>query len=94
VARTKDRGYNEDHKQRREQWRPAVEAGRVACWRCGNLIAAWAKWDLGHDDWDRTITRGPEHRYCNRSAAARKGNRLRNRRRPTFWRLPDTSRDW
>jgi hypothetical protein len=29
-------------------------------------------WDLGHDDHDRSITRGPEHRdRCNRAAAGR-----------------------
>ena len=30
-------------------------------------------WDLGHDDYDRSIYRGPEHARCNRSAAASRG---------------------
>jgi hypothetical protein len=29
-------------------------------------------WDLGHSDFGRNTYAGPEHRYCNRSAGARK----------------------
>lgn len=41
------------------------------CWRCDNPIDP-KNWDLGHDDWDRSIYRGPECPSCNRSAAGRK----------------------
>lgn len=61
------RGYGTAHRALREQYRPLVEAGRVTCWRCGELIAPHEPWDLGHDDNDRGEYRGPEHRDCNRA---------------------------
>ena len=43
----------------------------MVCWRCGNPIAANARWDLGHVDEDGLArgfpTRHPEHRGCNRA---------------------------
>lgn len=78
-ASTTARGYGADHRAERARWAPLVAAGNATCWRCGHPIAPHAPWDLGHDDWDRTRYRGPEHRRCNRTAAARKGNRLRRR---------------
>lgn len=69
------RGYDKAHRSRRRQAAPQVATGTVRCWRCGELIAPGEEWDLGHDDEDRSVTRGPEHRgRCNRAAAARKGN--------------------
>lgn len=76
---TTERGYGADHQTERRRWEPIVRAGRASCWRCGRRIHPAAPWDLGHDDHDRTRYRGPEHRRCNRSAGARKGNRLRSR---------------
>ena len=48
-----------------------VEAGQATCWRCGQPIKAGEPFDLGHDDEDRSIIRGPEHVFCNRSAAGK-----------------------
>lgn len=82
MLTTKQRGYGAPHRAERERWRPLVESGQTICWRCGLPIRADAPWDLGHDDNDRTIWRGPEHRgRCNRSSAATRGNRMRGRRR-------------
>lgn len=74
---TTERGYGAAHQAERERWRPHVEAGRVVCWRCGQIIAPGQPWDLGHDDRDRARYRGPEHPRCNRAAGARKGNARR-----------------
>lgn len=69
------RGYDTAHRNQRATWAPRVATGTVPCWRCGHLIKPDEPWDLGHDDHDRTITRGPEHRRCNRSAAGRSAHR-------------------
>lgn len=68
---TSQRGYGPDHRALREQYRPLVEAGDVRCWRCGELIAPGDAWDLGHDDRDRSVYRGPEHRAHNRATKRR-----------------------
>ena len=65
------RGYDQAHRARRAAWAPHVSRGLVTCWRCGQPIEAGSAWDLGHDDHDRSVTRGPEHATCNRSAAGR-----------------------
>jgi len=66
------RGYDHAHRKQRARWAPLVARGTVDCWRCGQPIQPDEAWDLGHDDHDRTITRGPEHaRQCNRSSAGR-----------------------
>lgn len=66
------RGYGQTHRNRREAWLPAVEAGTVQCWRCNRPILPEQQWDLGHDDHDRTRYRGPEHIACNRATASRR----------------------
>jgi hypothetical protein len=86
LATTVARGYDAAHKAERARWAPSVNAGCVACWRCGRIIIPNPAllgdgWDLGHDDFDRSIWRGPEHRRCNRRAAAILGNKARARRR-------------
>ena len=67
------RGYDAAHDREAAEWRAKVAAGsRVICWRCGEPITDPDDCHLGHDDYDRTITRGPEHgRRCNLSAAGR-----------------------
>jgi hypothetical protein len=77
--KTTARGYGRRHRAIREQVAKLVAAGRAVCWRCGKPILPWMKWDLGHDDYDRSIYRGPEHAYCNRSSAASRGNRMRRK---------------
>ena len=72
--KTVERGYGPRHKERRKRWAPLVAAGECVCARCGELIVPGTFWDLGHDDHDRTLPTHPEHRSCNRSAAAAKGN--------------------
>ncbi len=71
-ASTSDRGYGTEHQRVRAEWAPAVATGIVVCWRCRRVIPAGAKWDLGHDDADRSRYRGPEHLKCNRATAGRR----------------------
>ena len=84
MARTSANGYGSDHQRLRESLRPAVEAGEVDCWRCGRRIEPGALWDLGHDDHDRSVYRGPEHRDCNRRASARALNDSRRQHEPCW----------
>jgi hypothetical protein len=91
---TTARGYGWKHQKNRARYAPTVNAGRATCWRCQRPIQAPAPghtckpgcraascWDVGHDDHDRSITRGPEHRHrnahClgNRAAGSVKANR-------------------
>lgn len=74
-ASTTERGYGADHRRTRDDWAPLVNAGLVTCWRCSKLIQPGSPWDLGHDDEDRTIYRGPEHPRCNRRAGAKSPKR-------------------
>lgn len=67
-----DRGYGAEHVRAAKSWRAKVDAGElVLCWRCEQPILTGADLHLGHDDADRSITRGPEHQLCNLSAAGR-----------------------
>lgn len=70
-GRRQERGYGAEHDAERAKWAPDVAAGLVTCWRCLRRIAPGAPWDLGHDDVDRTIYRGPEHEACNRATSGR-----------------------
>lgn len=63
------RGYGRDHQKERARVAPLVAAGKVKCWRCGELIVG--AFDLGHDDSDRSKYRGPEHPACNRATSGR-----------------------
>lgn len=69
---TAQRGYGRAHKDLRARWAPIVATGRVACWRCGHLIARGQVWALGHDDLDRSVYRGPECIPCNQATTGRK----------------------
>jgi hypothetical protein len=79
---TSERGYGAAHQRLRAQWAPRVEAGEVDCWRCEKPIEPGSPWHLGHDDVDRSITRGPEHDACNLGSAARRRARVPRRRAP------------
>jgi hypothetical protein len=68
---TTARGYGWRHQQLRARVAQIVAAGRAVCWRCGRPIRPGARWDLGHDDHDRSLYRGPEHLRCNRATAGR-----------------------
>lgn len=72
-----ERGYGPAHRALRKKWLPLVAQGHVACWRCGEPISPGDPWDLGHDDRNRSVYRGPEHERCNRAASARRANRNR-----------------
>lgn len=78
---TTARGYGHKHQQDRKRWAPVVKAGKARCRRCGQPIAPGARWDLGHDDHDRTKPTSPEHvgRECpaggNRATAGRQQKR-------------------
>jgi hypothetical protein len=74
-----DRGYGTHHRRLRKIWAIKVEAGGVRCARCGRLIQPGAPWDLGHDDNNRQLYAGPEHRRCNRGAPHRKVIRRQSR---------------
>lgn len=68
-----ERGYDAAHIRARAEWQRRIDSGEpVTCWRptCRQPIVGRA-WHLGHDDTDRSITRGPECITCNLSAAGR-----------------------
>lgn len=66
-----ERGYGKEFQAERRMWVRMVATGEVNCWRCLKPILPGTPFDLGHDDLDRTIIRGPEHSGCNRSAAGK-----------------------
>jgi hypothetical protein len=91
-AKTSLRGYGTRHQKRRSAIAPTVATGTVRCARgaecffadeladgrkIGGFILPGQKWDLGHDDHDRTVYTGPEHRRCNRATAGRHKRRSR-----------------
>jgi hypothetical protein len=71
MGTTVERGYGQEHRRQRAQLAPMVESGQATCVRCGGWIAPGTPWDLGHDDRDRSVWTGPEHRKCNRATAGR-----------------------
>jgi hypothetical protein len=75
-SKTAQRGYGAHHQQVRRTWAPRVATGHIDCYRCGHPIQPGTPWDLGHTT-DRTDHTGPEHRHCNRSEGATRGNRMR-----------------
>lgn len=77
TGTTTQRGYGTKHQALRRQFAELVDSGRALCARCGQPIIPGTLWDLGHADNDRSRYVGPEHRTCNRGAAARKTNSIR-----------------
>ena len=70
--KTAARGYGAAHVKRRAEAKKQVDAGQANCWRCGRWLPPGEPFDLGHDDDDRTVYRGPECVPCNRSTSGRK----------------------
>jgi hypothetical protein len=70
-AKTTYRGYGWKHQVLRQSAAREVDAGLVACARCGKPIIPGEPWDLGHDDHDRSVYTGPEHRRWNRATTGR-----------------------
>jgi len=56
----------------RKQLEESVASGMASCARCGERILPGEPWDLGHDDSNRGLYVGPEHRACNRATAGRR----------------------
>jgi hypothetical protein len=71
-----ERGYGWEHQKLRKQWTRLVEQGGVNCARCHKPIPPGSRWELGHDDFDRSLYNGPEHFECNRNAPRRKPARV------------------
>lgn len=66
------RGYDASHDAIRRMLVRKLSAGQdLTCWRCGQPIRTEAELHVGHDDHDRSITRGAEHAACNLAAAGR-----------------------
>jgi hypothetical protein len=83
---TKQRGYGIRHKRKRRQVARIVAAGEAFCVRCGRPIRPDEAWDLGHDDLDRSLYSGPEHRACNRATNTRgRATAKRRRKRVRMW---------
>lgn len=68
VLSQEQRGYGQKHVSLRQSWQQFfARGGVVICSRCRRPILPGMKWDLGHDDHDRSKWTGPEHRKCNRA---------------------------
>jgi hypothetical protein len=89
-AKTATRGYGGEHQKLRRQYADQLEReGVLQCWRCGRPILPGMKWHLGHDDWDRSIYRGPEHARENVRAP-----HLKKKRNKAAWREVWSRRWW
>ena len=72
AQQTWEPGERAKHRALRTRYKRRMNAGeQFTCWRCDKPIDP-TRWDLGHDDWDRSIHHGPECQSCNRSAAGQK----------------------
>jgi len=94
---TAQRGYGSAHQRLRKRLEPIVASGQAECWRCGLPIQPGQEWDLGHDDEDRSIYRGPEHaRRADCPAGGNRATRRLDRRPDAAPTAPpvDTTREW
>ena len=74
---TTQRGYGAEHQRMRTDYQQRMDAGeRFICWRCATLGKPHDidpnDWQLGHDDRDRSIYRGPECSTGNQATASRR----------------------
>lgn len=72
-----ERGYDAQHDRLRADYQRRMDAGETfTCWRCEAEGRPHPvdphNWDLGHDDRDRSLYRGPECPARNRATAARR----------------------
>jgi hypothetical protein len=67
---TTGRGYDASHVRDRKKWALLVDAGGIACGRCGRPIIPGTFWDLSHPFDEKSMAPEPWHRKCNRSYAA------------------------
>ena len=70
------RGYDAAHDALRADYQRRMDQGETfTCWRCAEAGKAHdvnpTRWDLGHDDADRGVYRGPECVAGNRATAGR-----------------------
>jgi hypothetical protein len=88
---TTQRGLGYPHQREGKRLRAGLRDG-TPCPYCGRGMYRWQELDV--DDWPGRMFGGPQikrlaHRYCNRSAGARMGNRLRGQQRrwagPSRW---------
>jgi hypothetical protein len=84
MTTRQQRGYDAEYDAERREWEQRIAAGeRVLCWRCldehgvKTVITVDTPWDLGHDDADRAIVRGPECRGPNRATSSRRPSKYR-----------------
>ena len=83
---TTERGYGGKHQKLRREWQARIDAGEtVTCWRCAekgepHTIGPGDEWDLGHDDDNRSVYRGPECVGGNRATATRRAAQELNSR--------------
>jgi hypothetical protein len=94
---TTDRGYGYEWRKITARWAAQIAAGTgyctaPTCVMSSRWIRPGSAWDGGHDEQRRP--RGPEHRKCNRAAAARKVNAMRRARGGQRPPRPLPSRSW
>jgi hypothetical protein len=90
MQSTTKRGYGTKHQRLRRMWQRRLDSGEtISCARCGLSIMRGMRWDLGHDDHDRSRYSGQEHERCNRRAGGRLGAMVKHGSRPLR-----TSRHW
>lgn len=70
---TSARGYGWTHQRLRARLEPVVRSGAAVCGRCGEPILPTERWDLDHDDDDRSRYLGASYRRCNRGRRTSKG---------------------
>ena len=74
MKSTTARGYGTRHQALRRRWGAllARTPGGIPCARCGDPVVPSDRWELDHDDEDRTRYLGISHWLCNRKAGGDK----------------------